>query len=86
MSFSQGKPVRVRLWQEDHWYIAQCADVELASQGGSADEALINIKEALALHFEEPVGASVSAALPALPALPATPISDVTFVEIQLGD
>ncbi len=44
----------VSLWQEDGWWIAQCIEVDVASQGQSEDEALANLKEALELHFEPP--------------------------------
>ena len=41
-------------WQEDGWFIAQCLEVDVASQGGSEAEALVNLREALELHFEPP--------------------------------
>ena len=37
---------------EDPWYVARCLEVEVTSQGGTADEALANLKEALELYFE----------------------------------
>jgi predicted RNase H-like HicB family nuclease len=40
---------------EDPWYVARCLDVEVASQGESAEEALANLKEALELYFEDEV-------------------------------
>lgn len=43
------------LWQEDGWWIAQCIEVDVASQGETEQEALANLKEALELHFEFPV-------------------------------
>jgi len=43
------------VWREGDWYVAQCLDVDVASQGKSEGEALSNLQEALALHFEEPV-------------------------------
>ena len=42
------------IWQEDGWFIAQCLEVDVASQGGSEKEALANLGEALELHFELP--------------------------------
>ena len=42
------------VWQEGDWFIAQCREVEVASQGLSEDEALVNLREALELHFEPP--------------------------------
>jgi predicted RNase H-like HicB family nuclease len=40
---------------ETEWYVAQCLEVDVASQGKTKDEALENLKEALTLHFEPPV-------------------------------
>ncbi|HEX6797985.1 MAG TPA: hypothetical protein VF116_09770 [Ktedonobacterales bacterium] len=42
-------------WREGDWYIAQCLDVDVASQGESEAEALDNLREALELYYEEPV-------------------------------
>jgi predicted RNase H-like HicB family nuclease len=43
-----------RVWQEDQWYIAQCAEVDVASHGHSEKEALDHLREALELYFEPP--------------------------------
>lgn len=43
------------VWQEGDWYVAQCLEVDVASQGQSEEEALQNLGEALELHFEPPV-------------------------------
>ena len=45
--------------QEDGWFVAQCIEVDVASQGKTEDEALENLSDALELHFTPPV-ASVS--------------------------
>jgi predicted RNase H-like HicB family nuclease len=42
------------IWCEDDWYIAQCLEVDVASQGETEDEALSNLREALELYFEPP--------------------------------
>lgn len=42
------------IWQENNWFIAQCLEVDIASQGESEEEALINLTEALELYFEPP--------------------------------
>ena len=42
------------LWQEDDWIVAQCLEVDVASQGETEEEALANLKEALEFHFESP--------------------------------
>ncbi len=43
------------VWQEDDWFVAQCLEVDVASQGESEEDALKNLKEALELYFEPPV-------------------------------
>jgi len=42
-------------WKEDEWIVAQCLDVDMASQGETEEEALENLREALELHFTPPV-------------------------------
>jgi predicted RNase H-like HicB family nuclease len=43
------------IWQERDWFVAQCLEVDVASQGETEQEALANLKEALELHFEPPL-------------------------------
>lgn len=43
-----------RIFQEDNWFVAQCLEVDVTSQGETETEALINLQEALELHFEPP--------------------------------
>jgi predicted RNase H-like HicB family nuclease len=45
------------VWREGNWFVAQCLEVDVASQGESRDEALANLREAIELHFEPPVAA-----------------------------
>lgn len=40
--------------QEEKWFVAQCLEVDVASQGKSEDEAIDNLREALELYFEAP--------------------------------
>ena len=42
------------VWREGDWFVSQCLDVDVASQGETEEEALANLKEALELHFEPP--------------------------------
>lgn len=58
------------VWQEDDWFVAQCLDIDLASQGASEEEALANLREALELHFSPPV---------------ATPVPRIHEIEIEIG-
>jgi predicted RNase H-like HicB family nuclease len=55
---------------EGDWYVAQCLEVDIASQGETEDEALINLSEALALHFTPPI---------------ATVLPDLRPVEVEIG-
>jgi predicted RNase H-like HicB family nuclease len=48
------RPFSATVWREGDWYVAQCLDVDVASQGETEEEALANLKEALELHFEPP--------------------------------
>ena len=48
------------IWQEDEWFVAQCIEVDVASQGKTEDEALENLRDALELHFTPPVATVVS--------------------------
>jgi predicted RNase H-like HicB family nuclease len=43
------------VWQEDEWFVAQCLEIDVASQGETEAEALENLREALTLHFTLPV-------------------------------
>ncbi|HZO88437.1 MAG TPA: type II toxin-antitoxin system HicB family antitoxin [Chthonomonadaceae bacterium] len=42
------------VWQEGEWFVAQCLEVDVASQGETEEEALKNLQEALHLHFTPP--------------------------------
>ena len=39
--------------QEEDWYVAQCLEVDVASQGETVAEALANLSEAVSLYLEE---------------------------------
>lgn len=43
------------VWREGVRYIAQCLEVDVASQGATEEEALANLNEALELHFTPPI-------------------------------
>jgi predicted RNase H-like HicB family nuclease len=40
------------VWQESNSFVAQCLEIDIASQGETQTEALANLEEALSLHFE----------------------------------
>jgi predicted RNase H-like HicB family nuclease len=48
------RPFAATVWREGDWYVSQCLEVDVASQGETEQEALVNLKEALELHFEPP--------------------------------
>ena len=50
--------VTASVWPEGDWYVAQALDTDVASQGESVEEALINLREALELYYESPVATS----------------------------
>jgi predicted RNase H-like HicB family nuclease len=41
--------------REGDWYIAQCLEIDIVSQGESEDDALANLAEAIQLYFDPPV-------------------------------
>jgi len=43
----------VVIQQEENWYVANCLENNIASQGKTIDEALANLKEAVALYYED---------------------------------
>lgn len=43
------------VWREGKWYVAQCLEVDVASQGRSESAALKNLADAIALHLRPPV-------------------------------
>src|SRR4029077_19976445 len=48
------RPFAATVWREGNWYVSQCLELDIASQGATEDEALENLREALELHFEPP--------------------------------
>ncbi len=46
------RTLRYVTWYEDEAYIAQCLDVDIASEGDTQAEAINNLQEALELFFE----------------------------------
>ena len=60
----------VTVWEEDDWFVAQCLEVDVASQGSTEEEALASLREALELHFEPPTP---------------TVAPHVTSIEVEVG-
>ena len=64
------KRFSVTVWNEDDLLVAQCLDVDVASQGKAENEALVNLREALELHYEPPT---------------ATVAPHVTSIKVKVG-
>lgn len=64
------RPFTATVWRDGNWYVSQCLEVDVASQGETEEEALANLKEALELHFELPH---------------ATRPPDVKMIEVEVG-
>jgi len=47
--------------KEGKWFVAQCIEVDVASQGRSEKAALKNLQEALELHFQSPLASVIPA-------------------------
>ena len=43
----------IKIEQEEEWYVATCLENNIASQGKTIDEAMENLKEAIALYYED---------------------------------
>lgn len=56
--------------QDGEWFVAQCLEVDVASQGMTSDEAIANLREALELHVE-----------PAAPTI----LTDLHTIEVEIG-
>ena len=61
----------IAIQREDDWYVAKCLENNVASQGKTMDEATYNLREALALFYEDE-------------SLPVFPQTYVTTLEVAL--
>lgn len=52
------KSLEFEVFEEDGIFVAQCHDVEVASDGITREEAIANLAEALSLYFNEVVDLS----------------------------
>jgi len=64
------RPFAATVWREGSWYVSQCLEVDVASQGETEEEALANLKEALELHLDPPR---------------ATRLPEVRMIEVEVG-
>lgn len=45
--------VTVLVQKEEDWYVAKCLENNVASQGKTIEEAISNLREAVALYYED---------------------------------
>jgi predicted RNase H-like HicB family nuclease len=64
------RPFAATVWREGNWYVSQCLEVDVASQGETEQEALANLREALELYFEPPQ---------------ATRVPEIRTIEVEVG-
>jgi len=64
------RPFAATVWREGRWYVSQCLELDIASQGETEEEALTNLKEAIELQFEPPQ---------------ATQPAEVRLIETEIG-
>ena len=43
----------VKIEQEEEWFVATCLENNVASQGKTVNDAVTNLKEAIALYYEK---------------------------------
>jgi predicted RNase H-like HicB family nuclease len=48
------RSLQVVIYREDDGFVAQCLNVDVASDGDTAEQAKENLREALELYFDEP--------------------------------
>ncbi len=48
------RPFAASVWRQGNWYVSQCLELDVATQGETEEEALTNLTEALELHLQPP--------------------------------
>jgi len=46
------KIVQVKIYKGERYYVAECIDLPVVTQGKTLDEVIENVKEAISLHLE----------------------------------
>jgi predicted RNase H-like HicB family nuclease len=49
----QARTLTAAVSKDGSWFVARCLEVEVTTQGETIDEALVNLREALELYFED---------------------------------
>lgn len=52
LAFMQPQKVRYVVYEQDGAFVAQCLDVDVASEGDTEEDAVANLREALELYFD----------------------------------
>jgi len=47
------KIIQVKIYKGEKYYVAECLDLPVVTQGKTLDEVTKNIKEAISLHLED---------------------------------
>lgn len=47
------KKMKYTAWKEGKYYVAQCLNIDVSSFGETIDEAVVNLREAVELYFED---------------------------------
>jgi predicted RNase H-like HicB family nuclease len=51
------------VWQEGAWFVAECVELGVASQGHSEEEAMRNLEEAVLLYLQDDESGQIKAPL-----------------------
>lgn len=62
MYYTGGMKVTAAIRREGNWFVAQCLEVDVASQGDTEESAVTNLREALELYFEDAPSSEVAPA------------------------
>ena len=46
------RPFAASVWRKGNWYVSQCLELDVASQGNTIEEARKNVQEAVELFLE----------------------------------
>jgi predicted RNase H-like HicB family nuclease len=52
-TMQMSRTLTAAIHQEEDWYVAQCLEIDVASQGQTIDEAVSNLREAVGLYLQE---------------------------------
>ena len=50
---AESRTLTAAVHREEDWYVAQCLEVDVASQGRTIDEALASLAQAVGLYLDE---------------------------------